>query len=418
MKDQSFPTNRVVIYGYVDEQYRRENKKRKDELVEKKKREPEPDIRSFRNPAGGNDYSVGIQVIGPYGDTYKLILDVGHVEGSELLTTVRPGQGVVVTGSLSRVRTVDRRFSDYEADELIEGIVYRDTQVETMKIRLRTDDDPAGSGSNVAIEGEVVQPPSFFRHPDDPEIELARIVVRTRTQPRVDADGIIVAAMSSETMVVIPVDHDAVGLLYKRGNRVRIRGALDRIALRQANRTLVRDRLNELEESFEDTRAGLFSKELNDKSRNDQLNYEGNRYLRERDRVSRVGHTVVVAVEVSGIPGAGAVAISREEAQADRNQFVTEQRNGWKARQAERQRRRQRNQTHLAAAQDQHANGAGDLGDHESATPVTDEAAATPITESLTHRRKRPGSKDSTLIEVDALTVVEAEQPETVAINA
>ncbi len=94
----------------------------------------------------------------PYGGRYLLEVEVGRVEGADLLAQAQAGQIVVVEGHLTRTRDEDERFRDYAA-ATIEGVVYQDVHFQVERLRPLTDNDPFGTGSNVFLEGEVIEPP-------------------------------------------------------------------------------------------------------------------------------------------------------------------------------------------------------------------------------------------------------------------
>ncbi|PDW01474.1 hypothetical protein [Candidatus Viridilinea mediisalina] len=214
---QPFPKNRVILYGVVDRRNDRDTKK------------ASPDIRRYRNPTGGADYTVSLQVASPYGGSYKIEVNVGPVKGAEIFASCPADQPVILTGHLTRMPEVDRRFREYDANRVVEGIFYQDVEVRVEAVRLPTETDPTGTGSNIALEGEVVEPPIFMRHPDIPDLELARVGLRARTQAMTDATGQILPARACLVTVVIPVDDEDAALLYRRGNRLQIRGALERL---------------------------------------------------------------------------------------------------------------------------------------------------------------------------------------------
>jgi hypothetical protein len=80
----------------------------------------------------------------------------------------------VFEGHLVQREEVDRRFADYSEEAISDGIHYRDVTVKVACVRPRADGDPSGTGSSVWLEGEVIESPAFFRHPDHPETQLAR----------------------------------------------------------------------------------------------------------------------------------------------------------------------------------------------------------------------------------------------------
>ncbi|RRR65925.1 MAG: hypothetical protein EI684_21745 [Candidatus Viridilinea halotolerans] len=360
---QPFPKNRVILYGVVDRRNDRDTKK------------VSPDIRRYRNPTGGADYTVNLQVASPYGGSYKIEVNVGPVNGAEIFASCPADQPVILTGHLTRMPEVDRRFREYDATRVVEGIFYQDVEVRVEAVRLPTETDPTGTGSNIALEGEVVEPPIFMRHPDIPDLELARVGIRARTQAMMDETGQILPARACLVTVVIPVDDEHAELLYRRGNRVQIRGALERLAVRQTGREEVRERLGTLAKEWEEQWHTLHDAETHDAT---AISRAGNAYLRQRDRLSRSVRTVVVAVGVT--PLAEATPLDREAAALDRDLYDEERREANRHRRMERSERRRRNRQHERLAKE------------EPSAPEqpTEEGHEQASVSPLNHRRRKP----------------------------
>ncbi|MBX0331075.1 hypothetical protein K2Z83_25825 [Oscillochloris sp. ZM17-4] len=333
---QPFPKNKVILYGKIDQQ-------RQSMSERKKNATPLPAVRSFRNANKGTDYTVDVQVAAPYGGSYQIDIDVGMVEGADILAGAQAGQMIVLEGHLTRTREVDRRFRDYDA-EMIEGIIYQDVVIQVERVRPRQESDPATTGSNIWVEGVVVEPPVFFRHPDFPEIELARVGVKARTTPALSDDGVVRPGRPCEVTVIVPTDDEGAELLYRRGNQVRVRGVLERVAMRQ-NRDLVRERVTELQDAWNQRRAEIKAQA---EGAERALLTEGDRYLREKERTERSARTMVLAVAVT--PLDGATPISRAEAIDDRDAYTREWRAAREQRRREQRERRRGNLAHEAAA--------------------------------------------------------------------
>lgn len=336
MTTLTFPQNKVILFAQIDQR-----------RAEKKGKEPDPAIRRVRNVVNGSDYLVSLQVAAPYGGSYQMEVEVGNVEGSDLFRQATAGQLVVLEGHLTRTRDEDVRFRDYEADQLT-GILYQEVQFQVERVRPAAEGEARGTGSNVFIEGTVVEPPVFMRHPDYPEIELARLTVRARTKPALSEEGPVRAGRPCDVTIVIPTEDEGAAFLYRRGNRVRLRGVIDRLAVRQ-NRTQVTERLRALDKGWRATREGLRARSAEDPNAADrELRYEGSRYVRERERLQRGARTMVLAVEVTPMPGA--TPATREEAVADREAFNLEYEASREARRQERKERRRGNQERERAA--------------------------------------------------------------------
>ena len=76
--------------------------------------------------------------------------------------------------------------------------------------------------------------------------------------------------------VTVPVDDEDAAYLYRRGNTVRVRGVLDRLAIRQ-NREQVRERLEDMETAWQEQRETIKTQGENVER---TLMVEGDRYLR------------------------------------------------------------------------------------------------------------------------------------------
>lgn len=356
----AFPRNKVILFAQVDQ--RRQNRKEIE-----KKAEPEAAIRKVRNAQNGADYLVSLQVAAPYGGSYQMDVEVGSgTPGVELLSHAQAGLNLVLEGYLTRTREVDRRFADFE-EEMIEGVIYQDVVFQVESVRGRQSNDPQGTGSNVWIEGEVTEPPVFFRHPEFPEIELARIGVRTRTKTEL-GEGVVRPGRPCEVTVIVPTDEESVEFMYRRGNRVKVRGVLERVAMRQ-NRDIVREKVAELEEAWYTKRE-----EVKDDAR--QLRIEGGRFLRSKERLERSPRTMVLAAEVT--PMAGAQPLDREAAAADRDAFAKEMQQQRRARMQQRRARTNRAAAPVVAESGEAA--------EATAEPVTAEV----VTETVKPLKPRP----------------------------
>lgn len=333
---QPFPKNKVVLIGKIDQQRQSASERRKGAPAQ-------PAIRTFRNASRGNDYAVGLQVAAPYGGSYQLDVEVGMVDGAELLSSAQVGQLVVLEGYLTRTREVDRRFRDFE-EEMIEGIFYQDVALQVERVRPHQESDPQGTGSNIWVEGTVIEPPVFFRHPEFPAIELARVGIRARTRAEVSDTGLIRPGRPCEVTVIVPTDDEGAGYLYRRGNQLRVRGVLERVAMRQ-NRDHVREKVAELEAAWNERREQIRAMA---EGAERTLLVEGSRFLRERERTERAARTMVLAVEVT--PMEGGTPISRAEAAEDREHYIQELRDERRRRREEQRVRRRSNLAHEAAA--------------------------------------------------------------------
>ncbi|MEI8165774.1 MAG: hypothetical protein WCG26_05325 [Chloroflexales bacterium] len=361
MTTQPFPRNKVILFAQIDQQRQSKNDEKKGKAVE-------PSIRRVRNVVNGSDYLVGLQVAAPYGGSYLLEVEVGRVEGADLLAQAQAGQIVVVEGHLTRTRDEDERFRDYAA-ATIEGVVYQDVHFQVERLRPLTDNDPFGTGSNVFLEGEVIEPPFFMRHPDYPEIELARLTIRARTRPTLSDGGLVRPGRPCEVTVIVPTEDEGAAYLYRRGNRVRVRGVIERMAMRQ-NRVQVSERLKVLDADWrtqrDEIRAGA---EEDQEKAVRELRYQGNRYVRERERLERGARTMVLAVEITPLEGA-TPAGSREEVRADRVCYEQEFDANRKARNVERRERQRTNRERQQAAVREQA-GAATGEDAPAEAPLT-----------------------------------------------
>lgn len=359
MTTQPFPGNKVVLFGQIDQW----SQSRRDE---QKGKAPEPAIRRFRNTVNGDAYLVQLQVAAPYGGSYQLEVEVGRVEGAELFRSATAGQSIVLEGHLRRTSDEDERFRNYAADQAsqIEGIVYQEVMLQVERVRAATEHDPQGTGSNVFLEGTVVEPPVFIRHPDSPEIELARVTLRARTTPTLSEAGLVIPGRPCDVTVIIPTeDEEAAAYLSRRGNRVRVRGVIDRLSMRQFRRNEVQQRLAELDQTWRTTRdeirgpaapapvadgAGVPVARVDPDALKKELAREGKRYLRERERLAHGTRTMVLAVAVT--PLEGAMPASRAEALEDRERYDQEYEIARAARRQERKERQRRNRQHEQAA--------------------------------------------------------------------
>lgn len=334
MTTQPFPKNKVILFAEIDQQ-------RQNRADQKKNAAPLAAIRRVRNIANGADYTVSLQVSAPYGGSYQIDVEVGGARGAEILAHAHAGQGLVLEGYLNRTIDVDRRFRDY-SDELFEGITYQDMFMTVEAVRAREGTDPQATGSNIFLEGVVAEPPVFFRHPEFPEIELARVGVKTRSKAVLSEDGISQAGQPCVVTVTVPVDDEDAAYLYRRGNTVRVRGVLDRLAIRQ-NREQVRERLEDMETAWQEQRETIKTQGENVER---TLMVEGDRYLRMKDRMERGTRTMLLAIEVT--PVAGAQPATRQEALDDRERFNAE----WRAARAQRRdEQKQRRRDNIAREQ-------------------------------------------------------------------
>ena len=349
MTTQPFPRNKVILFAQIDQQ-------RQSRADEKKNKTAEPSIRRIRNVVNGSDYLVGLQVAAPYGGSYQLEVEVGRVEGADLLTQAQAGQVVVVEGHLTRTREEDERFRDYDAGT-IEGIVYQDVHLQVERVRLLSEIDPSGTGSNVYLEGEVIEPPYFMRHPDYPEIELARLTIRAHTRPALSDGGLVRPGRPCEVTVIVPTEDEGAAYLYRRGNRVRVRGVIERMGMRQ-NRAQVTERLKDLEEGWNAQREAIRADADQEKAAR-ELRFQGNRYVRERERLERGARTMVLAVEVMPLEGATPVE-SREEVRQARASYEQELDAARKARNVERRERQRINRERQQAARERAGDAVGE----------------------------------------------------------
>lgn len=312
-----FPRNKAIVFGIVDTRQQRERDRKKGGA-------PEAAVRRFRNPALGETYTVKLQVASPYGNTFALAVEVNAgIAGAEHLPTARPGDVLVLEGHLVRTEEVDDRFANFGEEEPIDGIHYRDVAFKVSSLRPRAEQDPASTGSSVWVEGEVIEPPAILRHPQRSEILFARMRLRVKTALRTCENPLFPAVeQTCEMTVIIPVENEGAGYLYRRGNRVRLRGVLERMPLRQAG-VEVRDRLDELDAAWRTKQA-----EILDDAR--ALRAEGMRYLRERERLERSPRTMVLVAEVQ--PLEGAELIDLETARRDRDAYTSAQRQARAAR--------------------------------------------------------------------------------------
>jgi hypothetical protein len=305
----SFPGNLAILFGVIDARPQTASEIRKGVA-------PEAAVRRFRTPARGEAYTVDLQMPSPYSNAIGVRLAIGSgVDGAQYLRNARPGEVFVFEGHLVQREEVDRRFADYSEEAISDGIHYRDVTIKVASVRPRADGDPSGTGSSVWLEGEVIEPPAFFRHPEHPETQMARMRLRTQaTVASGDEAFFPTLAKACDVTVMVPVTVAGAGYLYRQGNRVQVRGMLERVTLRQRGAD-VRERLAALETAWQETYARVQDKPQ-------ELQKAGSGYMRERERLEIGARTMVLAAAV--IPLEGALAISIAEAQEAREQFIKE----------------------------------------------------------------------------------------------
>jgi hypothetical protein len=323
MTSQEFPSNKVVVIGVLDAEYQKASAVKRGDA-------PKASVRRVRTAGRGSAYAVDVQLPSPYNEAMGLRLAIGSgVSGATALDSAQPGDVFLFEGHLVQIEEVDRRFAEY-GEQVSEGLHYRDVTVKVSSVRPRDEGDPSGTGSSVWLEGEVVEPPALFRHPDHPETQLARMRLRTHAQfVSGDTSFFPTLEKACEVMCVVPVTSNGAGYLYRQGNRVQVRGMLERITLRQRSAD-VRDRLAELEETWKTTYAALQDKP-------EKLRRAGNAYARERARLALGTRTMVLVATVTPLDGAEPMSV--EEAQAARDAFTKELRE-----------RRRRRREEIAAA--------------------------------------------------------------------
>lgn len=318
-------TNKVILFGVVDTD--RPRRTGNGEIKESKR----PAIRSIRSAKGGRDYEVGVQVVGPYGSSFQLrVAAPAGVKGVSLLGEAKPGDILVFEGHLLRGQFIDRLFEHYDEDDATGGKVYSDLKLEVQQVRARTEADPDMATSSVWLEGTVNEPPVLLRHQTRPDVQLARVSIKTRVVK--PGDGLIPSMPDTcDVMVVVPTDHDAAGYLYKAGNKVRIRGFVDVIDQRRRQRD-VAEKMAELKLDWDEQR----SKAVEDGNEYD-LRRAGRSYLRRKENLERTGRLMVLATEIA--PDASAELLTLDQARAAREVYDEEMTRTIRERNAQRRRR-------------------------------------------------------------------------------
>jgi hypothetical protein len=149
----------------------------------KKNAAPQPAVRTFRNASNGSDYAVGLQVAAPYGGSYQIDVEVGMVDGAELLSHAQAGQLIVLEGYLTRTREVDRRFRDFE-EEMIEGIFYQDVALQVERVRPHQQADPRAPARTSGSRAPSSSRRCSFATPSSPISSWPASASRRARRPR------------------------------------------------------------------------------------------------------------------------------------------------------------------------------------------------------------------------------------------
>lgn len=229
MTDQpATPTNTAIIVGQLGTilEYVRDGKR-----FERVEKVVVPRYNSMR----GEWLQFTLLMESPLGEPFVCRMEVASTTpGAELLHTKQAGERIAIEGFPQIETTRDRRYALSDEDE---GRNVRDMQMNVTLVREPREDEPQHA-SAVWLEGKVIEPPRFIRHPEIRSLQLATTLLEvfvTREMPyrpgypglrRMYRDRI-------EVPIAISVDHEHAEWLYRAGNSVRLDGEITQVMLEQ-----------------------------------------------------------------------------------------------------------------------------------------------------------------------------------------
>lgn len=281
-----------------------------------------------RNALGGELRRFSVLLTSPFGEPYALpIVADPKAPGADMLERCAEGALIVVTGEARLIARYDSRYAQGEADK---GRQVRDLQLSVTAMREPAADEPEGTTA-VWLTGTVVEPPRFFRHPEQPSMQLAQALLEVyieRATSRPGYPGLRrVSRERIEVPVVVSTADPFAGLLYRPGNRVRVEGELTRLIETQYGKA-VADAVAGEQARWATARAEATSEQ--------QARAELQRHRRQVRQLTEQARTRVVAGYVEPAD-AGAEPIGEEEARRLSREFQ--------------RRRRERRSTAVARAQ-------------------------------------------------------------------
>lgn len=298
----TFPTNRTVVYGWLDA----------DRRTAQNQEAYRADRRTYRNAAMGAIDSYRVQLLSPFGSTLALRMwSHPGVVGNDFLHQAPAGALITVEGYLS----LEQRFATSRTSiDSVPGNATRELTLHATSVRTRADDESI-SGSGVWLAGSVLEPPTFLRHPHHRQIFLGRTLLRVQVA-LADQQGIIpVLPRTCDIPVAVAADHADAELLYRQGNYLQIRGQIDRMLLPQAG-SITRTKLADIDNAWQ---------KVSDRYRDnpDELRRQEQIYNRRREQATRSLRTLVLAVSITGQDSA--LPLSADEARAARREYNKQQ---------------------------------------------------------------------------------------------
>ncbi len=312
---QSFPTNRIVVYGWLDADRRSAKRHDRDPMARR------ADRRTYRNEAMGAIDSYRVQLLSPFGTTLALRMwSHPGVAGNACLRQAPAGTLITAEGYLS----MEQRFDPHNPPtEQESGQATRELTLNATSVHMRSDDETI-SGSGVWLAGSIIEPPTFLRHPHQRSLYLGRTLLRVQTTVSDQHDIIPALPRTCDIPVAIATDHVAAELLYRQGNRLEIRGQIDRMLLPQAN-SVMRTKLADIDAAWQDIAARYHDNP-------DELRRQEQIYARRRDHATRSPRTLVLAAAISGLDDA--LPMAADEARAARREYGKQQAQRRRSRQA------------------------------------------------------------------------------------
>jgi hypothetical protein len=365
--------NRVIVVGRLGTVLGRNQKGRREAVT----------VAASRTRLGGALSRFSILLTTPFGEPYALPIEVAPTtEGAGLLEALEEGAAVAVEGEARLVASYDGRYAAGETDK---GRQVRDLQITVTRVRVPAAEEPEGTTA-VWLTGTVVEPPRFFRHPEQPSMLLAQSLLEVYIERATSRPGYPGLRRLSRERVEVPVVVSAAdafaGLLYRPGNQVRVEGELARMIETQYGKA-VTDAVAGRQAEWEAARAEAKSEE--------QARFELRRFQRQVRQLTEQARTRVVAGYVEAA-GEGAEPIGEDEARALHREFQ--------------RRRRERRSTAVARAQIEAAATKIGQGEEEGVEDVE-----APIPRPRPRRRGEPEAVIAVAPEHEAaeLTVVDGE---------
>lgn len=306
------PTNTAIIVGRLGTiiDYVRDGKR--SERVEKV-------AVSRYNTMRGERFQFALLMDSPLGEPFEWRLEVSStMQGAELLATKQPGDRIAVEGFPQIVTTIDKRYALTDDDE---GRSVRDMEMHVTLLREPNENEP-DQASAVWLEGKVIEPPRFIRHPTVRSLQLATTLLEVHVN-RVQAYRPGYPGLRRmyrdriEVPITISVDHEQAGLLYRAGNMVRIDGEITQVILEQygASVTAAVEAAQEKWSSEKEQLAAKSHKEQNDGLRN---------FRKQVTKLIEQPRSMIVVAFVE--PLAGAEPLSFAQARDSRRDFVATRR--------------------------------------------------------------------------------------------